>query len=112
VTVGMHRMSAGRRSQGALSHLVALLVLGAHLWLPAFVFASPPDPIDTTGGYFDDGDYDDVVLLVMAMHAVVRPTLSVEPPPTTASTSDPLVHPMGPSFDPGRPHSIRAPPTT
>jgi hypothetical protein len=105
-------MSAGRRSQGLLSLLVTLLVLGAHLWLPAFVFASPPDPIDTTGGYFDDGDYDDVVLLVMAMHAVVRPTLSVEPPPTTVFTTDPLVHPMGPSFDPGRPHSIRAPPTT
>ena len=77
-----------------LPFLVTLLVLATHLWLTPFAFANPPDSIET-GGLFDEGDFDDIVLVVMAMHglvdtrplfegvyeAVVSFTQSVEPAP-------------------------------
>ena len=53
-----------------LPFLVTLLVLGTHLWLTPFAFANPPDSIET-GGLFDEGDFDDIVLVVMAMHGLV-----------------------------------------
>lgn len=42
--------------------LVALLI-GALLSLSALAHASPPDP-DWLGGLWDNGDYDDIILLV------------------------------------------------
>ena len=106
------RVAMQGRSGELLRALVALLALGAHLWLPALAFASPPDPIDTTSGYFDDDDFDDIVLTVMAMHAVVEPAPRLEPLPTPVHATEPRVHPMGPPVDPARPPSIRAPPAT
>ena len=44
--------------------------VGAHLWLTSLAFATPPDPA-WLPGLFDDGDYDDIVLAIMAMTAVV-----------------------------------------
>jgi hypothetical protein len=46
-----------------LRRSVALLVVGALLSLGALAHASPPDP-DWLGGLWDNGDYDDIILLV------------------------------------------------
>jgi len=42
---------------------LALLVVAAMMSLAVLAHASPPDP-DWIGGFWDNGDYDDVVLLV------------------------------------------------
>ena len=42
---------------------LALLVAAAMMSLAVLAHASPPDP-DWIGGFWDNGDYDDVVLLV------------------------------------------------
>jgi hypothetical protein len=42
---------------------LALLVVGAMMSLAVLAHASPPDP-DWIGGFWDNSDYDDVVLLV------------------------------------------------
>jgi len=46
-----------------LRRSVAVLVIGVLLSLGALAHASPPDP-DWLGGLWDNGDYDDVILLV------------------------------------------------
>jgi len=87
---------------------LALLLLGAHVWLGPFAHVNPPDPL-WMGGIFDDADHDDVVLLVMAITGVVnsRPVLAaptrseiwVEAEPQSAYP--PILANV---------HSIRAPP--
>jgi len=42
---------------------VAVLVAAAMMSLAVLAHASPPDP-DWIGGFWDNGDYDDIVLLV------------------------------------------------
>jgi hypothetical protein len=42
---------------------LALLVVASMMSLAVLAHASPPDP-DWIGGFWDNGDYDDVVLLV------------------------------------------------
>ncbi len=61
---------------GRARSLLALLLLGAHVWLAPFAHVDPPDPL-WLGGIYDEADYDDVVLLVMAMTGIVetRPIL-------------------------------------
>jgi hypothetical protein len=49
-----------------------VLIVGAHLSLTSFTFANPPDP-DWAHGLLDEGNYDDIVLAVMAMTAFVPP---------------------------------------
>jgi hypothetical protein len=39
------------------------LALGLLLFLPALAYATPPDPT-WIGGFYDDNDYDDVVILL------------------------------------------------
>ena len=46
-----------------LRRFVALLLVGVLLSLGAMAHASPPDP-DWLGGLWDNGDYDDIILLV------------------------------------------------
>ncbi len=76
--------------------LFALLLLAAHLWLPPFAYADPPDQL-WVQGIFDDADYDDVVLLVMAMTGIVvsPPVLDMRIGPELydAPVVDPAVSP-------------------
>ncbi len=51
---------------------VALALLLTLVLLTPLAYASPPDPV-WVSGYFDDGDYDDVVLLVTSWGAAVDP---------------------------------------
>ena len=89
--------------------LLALLVLGVHLWLAPFAFADPPDPIEM-GGIFDDGDADDIVLAVMALHGVVDTAPPIEDPPQPVVLLDVvLALPVSRSTPPRR-AEIRAPP--
>ena len=54
------------------------VALGLLVLLPALAYATPPDPT-WIGGFYDDDDYDDVILLVNA----------IPYPPETASVPCP-----------------------
>lgn len=47
----------------SMPRFLVLLLVGAMASLTCLAHASPPDP-DWIGGFWDNGDYDDVVLLV------------------------------------------------
>lgn len=59
---------------------LALLVAAAMLSLAVLAHASPPDP-DWIGGFWDNGDYDDVVLLVTSGVGVAESHLRAEARP-------------------------------
>jgi hypothetical protein len=89
---------------------IALLVLGAHLWLVPFAFANPPDTLES-GGVFDGGDYDDLVLVVMGMTGVVETGPVFEAPVSPVLDVEPVTEPPFPPTAPSRSRSIRAPPS-
>ena len=47
----------------SLQRSLALLIVGVMTALAVLAHASPPDP-DWIGGFWDNGDYDDIILLV------------------------------------------------
>ena len=49
---------------------LVLLLLSTLLLLTALAYASPPDP-SWIGGLYDDGDYDDIVILVASATGTV-----------------------------------------
>jgi len=59
---------------------LAVLVVGAMMSLAVLAHASPPDP-DWIGGFWDNGDYDDVVLLVTSGVGVADSHSTDEAPP-------------------------------
>ena len=66
----------------SLQRLIVLALLTALLALPPLAQASPPDQT-WIGGFYDDADYDDVVLFLTAgLHAV-----ECEPDPVLLSFS-------------------------
>ena len=54
---------AGLQCRKVIGQSLALVLLGLLLSLRALAYASPPDPT-WIAGFWDDDDYDDVVLLV------------------------------------------------
>jgi len=52
--------------------LTILALLPALVALTALAYASPPDPA-WVSGFFDDGDHDDVVILITSTGAAVDP---------------------------------------
>jgi len=48
--------------------LVMLALVGVLVCLPSLAYASPPDPT-WIGGFWDDDDYDDVVIYIMSFSA-------------------------------------------
>ena len=60
------------RRRGTAAWVV--LIVGAHLSLPSFTFANPPDP-DWAHALFDEGNDDGIVLAAMADDAA-RPHLA------------------------------------
>lgn len=91
-------------------NLLVVLLTGALTLLLPLAHAAPPDPT-WTGGLYDDGDYDDVVLAVTSAAGVadVGPLIVVGLPTVAvgvvllAPPGDPVVVPLPAS-------SIRAPP--
>ncbi|PYM22282.1 MAG: hypothetical protein DMD80_28875 [Candidatus Rokuibacteriota bacterium] len=60
--------------------VVAMVLITIALLLTSLAYASPPDPT-WVGGFWDDGDFDDVVIAVGS--AVAIPTWkTVDQPPT------------------------------
>jgi hypothetical protein len=56
-----------------LRRLLALLLLVPLLWLTPLAYASPPDQT-WIGGFYDDADYDDVVLLALSLAVALADT--------------------------------------
>ena len=50
---------------------LAILVAAVMMSLTVLAHASPPDP-DWIGGFWDNGDYDDVVLLVQSTFGIAQ----------------------------------------
>jgi hypothetical protein len=70
---------------------VVLLVVGAIASLALLAYASPPDP-GWIAGFWDNGDYDDVVLLVTSAVGTADshpPYVTVSAPVVIASVSSP-----------------------
>jgi len=90
---------------------LTLLVVGAIALLAPLAHASPPDPA-WIAGFWDNADYDDVVLLVTSAVGTADsrpPYVTVSVPVVIASVSSPDESPVS-----GRPLSswnTRAPPT-
>ncbi len=51
------------------SRLLALLIVGLLVGLPAVAFADPPDPT-WIGGYWDDDDFDNAVIAIGSASAI------------------------------------------
>ena len=71
----MRRDDPAVRRLGLLTLLLVLVIAG----MAPLTYAAPPDP-SWLGGYWDDDDFDDVVILLDGMAAVV-PSLTVVPAP-------------------------------
>lgn len=91
------------------TRLVALLILIALAALTPLAHASPPDPT-WVAGWWDDGDHDDVILLVCATAAAMHsapPTLDARRGLVGTVTS---LDPDTPPFRAAAPVAPRAPP--
>ena len=107
-----------KRQQGELGrgvmllrNLLALLLLGSLIVPTLLADASPPDDVWVSGIY-DDGDYDDVVALIVSATVLQPPTApaSVQVLPVVAT----LAPHTGEVRDTGTvpsPDSVRAPPS-
>ena len=62
-----------RYRQRTVSSALALLVLGMLSGLVSLAHASPPDPTWIVG-FYDDADFDDIVLAIVSADAVASPT--------------------------------------
>jgi len=63
------------QSYGVLQKSCVLFLVAALLGLVPAAYADPPDPT-WLGGYWDDDDFDDVVILIVNACAVQAPTLT------------------------------------
>ena len=70
----LDRLAEKREYQGVplASRLLALLIVGLLVGLPAVAFADPPDPT-WMGGYWDDDDFDNVVNALATSFALKAP---------------------------------------
>ncbi len=87
-----------------------LLVVGVILALRVFAYASPPDP-DWISGFWDNGDYDDVVILVTATHGTtdVHVPVAVGVAHVVVATVE-LTRPPAVRVQPSSARQSRAPP--
>ena len=85
----------------AVRRALVLLLLGVHVTLLPLAHASPPDQT-WIGGFYDDADYDDVVLLVTSIAGAVAAAPPAAPP-------SPVVIVL-PSCSDAEPHALCEPP--
>jgi hypothetical protein len=91
---------------------IALLIVGVLLSLGALAHASPPDP-DWLGGLWDNGDYDDIILLVTSGVGIAD-SHSTDDDARPIVVASPLVAPPDANRLPARPlfeSPTRAPPS-
>ena len=92
-----------------LQRYCVVVLVAALLALVPAAYADPPDPT-WIGGYWDDGDFDNVVILIVAACAVEVPSLTDFGPLWAPRIG---IEPVPPRFVQGPPHataSPRAPP--
>jgi hypothetical protein len=91
---------------------VALLIVGALISLATLAHASPPDP-DWLGGIWDNGDYDDIILLVTSGVGIAD-SHSIDDDARPIVIVSPFVPPPDGNQQPARPRftsPTRAPPS-
>ena len=94
-----------------LSRLLALLLVVFIAGLAPAAYATPPDP-SWLGGYWDDDDFDDVVLLLEGTVAVV-PSLTLDAaPPADVTAFVECLRPLSVLMAVDETASPRAPPLT
>ena len=88
---------------------VAIVLIITELVLASLAYASPPDPT-WVGGFWDGGDFDDVVIAVTSAMAI--PTLHrIDAPPTRIVLGLLLEAPMPTiAYDGSLHHAPRSPP--
>ena len=64
-----------------LRRVLTLLLLVPLVWLTPLAYASPPDQT-WIGGFYDDADYDDVVLLALSLAVALADTAPALDPRT------------------------------
>jgi hypothetical protein len=64
------------RRPAMVSRLLTVLLLVPLVWLTPLALASPPDQT-WIGGFYDDADYDDVVLLALSLALALADTAPV-----------------------------------
>jgi len=92
-----------------LQRSCVVLFVAALLALVPAAYADPPDPT-WIGGYWDDGDFDNVVIFIVSACAVEVPSLTDFGPLWTPLIG---IEPLLPRFAQVSPHAIafpRAPP--
>ncbi|HEV8438559.1 MAG TPA: hypothetical protein VGT40_10735 [Methylomirabilota bacterium] len=91
--------------------VLAVVVLGALVALTVLADATPPDPVWVTGVY-DDGDFDDVVGLIVAGAALAEPPAPAPEPlrPLAVSLGSPP-RVTAPGGSASAPNPVRAPPS-
>ena len=70
-----------KRPSAMLGRVLALLLLVPLVWLTPLAYASPPDQT-WIGGFYDDADYDDVVLLALSLALALGDTAPALDPRT------------------------------
>src|SRR6185503_7502241 len=97
---------------GIMRRLVTLLLLVPLFWLTSLAYASPPDQT-WIGGFYDDADYDDVVLLALSLAvALGDPVLALDARPVVvAILSSSTFGPCCPSCGPAPPAAHRPSPS-
>jgi hypothetical protein len=70
-----------KRRPAMLRRLSTLLLLVPLVWLTPLAYASPPDQT-WIGGFYDDADYDDVVLLALSLALALGDTAPALDPRT------------------------------
>jgi len=90
---------------------VALLLVGIIAALAPAVYADPPDPT-WLGGYWDNGDFDDVVILLDGTAAIVQPFTAAAAPPCAVVAVLECLEPLGAPTAVDETASPRAPPPT
>jgi len=89
---------------------IALLVVGVALALTSLAYASPPDPT-WVGGFWDGGDFDDVVIAITSATAVPAPQPVDRPPARILCGLLVDVRTRAEAFDVSLHHAPRSPPT-
>ena len=69
------------RRPAMLRRVPTLLLLVPLIWLTPLAYASPPDQT-WIGGFYDDADYDDVVLLALSLAVALADTAPALDPRT------------------------------
>ena len=93
------------------SKLLALLLIGVITILAPATYADPPDPT-YVGGFWDDDDFDDVVILLERTAAIVQAFLICTAPPVDVVAIVECPEPLVVSTTVDETASPRAPPLT